>query len=47
MSDEWNQMSNEEQRRHEDELKSDWDTWRAKEKPWWVYLEEWLNVRTD
>jgi len=39
--DSWHEMSLQEQRRHEEELKlKEWDTWVGKEHPWqWIWDE--------
>ena len=48
MNDYWQQLTSDEQREHEaDLLKDEWDTWIAKEPPWWKLIEyrEWLEER--
>lgn len=47
---EWHQMTEDEQRRHEEEIsKEDWaeyDKWLDRERPWWMFIEQeesWLK----
>jgi hypothetical protein len=46
MDNSWQQMTDEEQRRHKDELK-EYDNWMAKEPTWWKFLEEWAKEQLD
>ena len=39
MSDWWEQLTNEERRRDEEEIRQDWDMWIATEPPWWQLQE--------
>lgn len=41
----WQQQTDEEQRRDEDELALDWDNWTSKEPPWWLFIEyrKWME----
>jgi hypothetical protein len=49
MSDWWQELTSEERRRHDEELKADWDNWIAKEPPWWLIQEhrKWLEEQDD
>ena len=47
MTDEWHQLSNEQQRQHEEELKSDWESWVGKERPWQTYWNEYYRWKKD
>jgi len=39
------QMTDEQQRRHDEEMWDDWNKWTAKEPPWWKILEhrKWME----
>jgi hypothetical protein len=41
----WHQLELEERRKHEEELLGDWDTWIAQERPWYMYWEEYFQMR--
>ena len=45
--EEQHQMSLEEQRRHEEELESDWMSWVGKEHPWQWIWDEYYRWKKD
>ena len=49
MNDPWQAQTLEEQRRDEEEMKSDWDNWISKEPAWWQIQEhrKWLQEQED
>jgi len=46
MSDWLQQLTNEERRRDEEEIRQDWINWTAKESPYWMWLE-WKEIGND
>ena len=42
----WQQLTEEEQRRHEEEIAKDLDDEMSKEPLWWHFIEEWLKEKT-
>ena len=49
MSDWWEQLTNEERRRDEEEILQDWINWTAKEPDWWLIQEhrKWLQEQEN
>ena len=47
MGDEWLQMTDEQQRQHNEELLADWKEWDAKKEPWWKHLDEWMKEKVS
>ena len=49
MVDYWQQLTDEQQRRDEEEMARDWMNWTAKEPPWWQIIEhrKWLQEQED
>ena len=41
----WQQLTSEEQRRHEEEI--EYDEVMNKEPPWWHFIEEWLKEKVS
>ena len=49
MNDYWQQLTDEQQRRDEEEMARDWMNWTAKEPDWWRIQEhrKWLQEQED
>ena len=42
---EWQQLTDEQQRLHEEEIAKDYDEMTYKKEPWWKHLDEWMEKK--
>ena len=43
----WEQLDDEQQQQHEEEIAVDYDEMKYKQEPWWKHLDEWMKEKVS